>query len=165
MLFHFFNTLKRQCHCHIKKRVFRKVPKLGIGHAASNPAKTTFNIITPPPPQKKWSFFLGGGGVIFLEYFHEFLGLGYKKNFGKTLGQSRCFGIIIGQFRPLPAILWFGEIQKITDFQHFWANLAAFFFKIQFWTKLALESLKMIFLIFFRSWRWFILIFDPFWSF
>ena len=116
----------------------------------------------PPPKKKKWPFL---GGVIFLEYFHEFLGLGHKKNFGKTLGQSRCFGIIIGQFRPLPAILWFGEIQKITDFQHFWANLATFFFKIQFWTKLALESLKMIFLTFFRSWRWFILIFDPFWSF
>ena len=65
-------------------------------HAASNPAKTTFNIITPPPsPQNGLFFFLGGGGgVIFLEYFHEFLGLGHKKNFRKTLGQSRCFGSI-----------------------------------------------------------------------
>ena len=120
------------------------------------------HLINLPPPQKKWPF-LGGGS--FLKYFHEFLGLGHKKNFGKTLGQRWCFGIIIGQFRPLPAILWFGEIQKIRDFQYFWANLATFFFKIQFWTKLALEAFKMIFLTFFRSWRWFILIFDPFWSF
>ena len=43
---------------------------------------------------------LGGGRVNFLEYFHEFLGLGHKRNFGKTLGQSRCFGIIIDYFRP-----------------------------------------------------------------
>ena len=61
------------------------------------------HLISPPP--KKWPFFFGGGGGDFLEYFHEFLGLGHKKNFGKTLGQSQCFGIIIGQFRPLPAIL------------------------------------------------------------
>ena len=62
------------------------------------------HLISSPP--QKWPFFFGGGGgVIFLEYFHEFLGLGHKKNFGKTLGKSRCFGIIIGQFRPLPAIL------------------------------------------------------------
>ena len=54
-------------------------------------------------PLQNGIFFFGGGGI-FLEYFHEFLGLGHKKNFGKTLGQSRCFGIIIGQFRPLPAI-------------------------------------------------------------
>ena len=46
-----------------------------------------------------------GGGVSFLEYFHEFLGLGHKKIFGMTLGQSRCFEKFIGQFRPLPAIL------------------------------------------------------------
>ena len=56
----------------------------------------------PPPPKKKWPFL---GGVRFLEYFHEFLGLEHKKNFGKNLGQSRCFGIIIGRFRPLLAIL------------------------------------------------------------
>ena len=103
--------------------------------------------------------------IIFLEYFHGFLGLGHEKNFGKTLWQSRCFGIIIGQFRPLPPILSLCEIQKIWDFQYFWANLATFFFKIRFWTKLVLEPLKMFFLTLFRSWRWFISIFDPFVSF
>jgi branched-subunit amino acid transport protein AzlD len=41
-------------------------------------------------------FFFLGGGVMIVEYFHEFLGLGHKTNFWKTLGQSRCFGIIIG---------------------------------------------------------------------
>ena len=130
-------------------------------HAASKLAKTTFNKFTPPPP--KWPFL--GGGVSFLEYFHEFLGLGHKKIFGMTLGQSRCFEIVIGQFRPLPAILWIWEIQKIWNFQYFWAILATFFFKIRFWTKLVLESLNMVFLTFFRSWRWFISIFDSFLSF
>ena len=47
----------------------------------------------PPPP--KWPFW-GGGGRKILEYFHEFSGLGHKKIFGMTLGQSRCFEIIIG---------------------------------------------------------------------
>ena len=52
--------------------------------------------------------------------------------------------------------LWLWEIQKIWDFQYFWANFATFFFKIRFWKKLVLEPLKMVFLTFFRSWRWFI---------
>ena len=84
---------------------FEKTENCFIFHATSKLAKTTFNKFTPPPPKKKWPFFLGGGGVSFLECFHEFLGLGHKKKFGKTLAQSQCFGIIIGQFRPLPAIL------------------------------------------------------------
>ena len=41
------------------------------------------HLISSPHP-----LFFGEGGVIFLEYFHEFLGLGQKKTFGKTLGQS-----------------------------------------------------------------------------
>ena len=127
-------------------------------HAASNPAKTTFNLITPPPP-KKMAF---GGGGDFFEIFSWIFGFGTQKKFWKDFGAKPMFW---NNYRPLPAILWFGEIQKITDFQHFWANLATFFFKIQFWTKLALESLKMIFLTFFRSWRWFILIFIHFGAF
>ena len=51
-------------------------------HAASKLAKTTFNKFTPPP--KKKAFW--GEGVSFLEYFHEFWGLGHKKNIRKTLG-------------------------------------------------------------------------------
>ena len=85
----------------------------------------------PPPPQKKKAlfFFLGGGGWFFLEYFHEFLGLGHKKNFGKTLGQSRCFGIIIGQFRPLPAIfvIW-GNSKKCFFWQNILPKLRCFCF-------------------------------------
>ena len=96
------------------------------------------HLINLPPPPQNGPF--GGGGKIF-GYFHEFLGLEHKKNFGKTLGQSRCFGIIIGRFRPLLAILWLREIQNIWDFHYFWANLATFFFKIQFWPKLVLEPL------------------------
>ena len=119
------------------------------------------HLINLPPPKMA----LFWGGVSFLEYFHEFLGLGHKKIFVMTLGQSRCFEIVIGQFRPLSAILWIWEIQKIWNFQYFWANLATFFFKIRFWTKLVLESLNMVFLTFFRSWRWFISIFDSLLSF
>jgi len=44
-----------------------------------------------------------------LEYFHEFLGLAHKNILVKTLGQSRCFGIIIGQFRPFCD---FGKFKK-----------------------------------------------------
>ena len=87
------------------------------------------HLINLPPPPPKMAL-LGGGK--FLEYFHEFLGLGHKKIFGMTLGQSQCFEIIIGQFRPLPAILWIWEIQKIWNFQYFWANLATFFSKYDF---------------------------------
>jgi hypothetical protein len=61
-----------------------------------------------------------------LDYFHDFLSLGHKNNFGKTLGQSQCFGIIIGQFRPLPAILWLCEIQTIWDFHYFGPNWSHF---------------------------------------
>ena len=72
--------------------------------------------INLPPPKKKWRFFFWGGGVSFLEYFHEFFGLGHKKNFGKTLGQSRCFGIIIGHFRPFYD---FGKFKKSGIFSIF----------------------------------------------
>ena len=60
---------------------------------------------------------LGGGK--FLEYFHEFLGLGHKKIFGMTLGQSRCFEIIIGQFRPLRPFYEFGKFKKSGIFSIF----------------------------------------------
>ena len=126
-------------------------------HAASNPAETTFNIITPP----KMAFFFWGGGDFF-GIFSWIFGFGRQKKFWKDFGAKP---MLWHNYRPIPDIFWFGEIQKIRDFQYFWANLATFFFKIQFWTKLALESLKMIFLTFFRSWRWFILIVDLFWSF
>ena len=58
--------------------------------------------------------------------------------------------MLIGRFRPIPADLCIFEIQKIWDFQYFWANLATFFFKMRFWAKLVLELLKMFFLRFFR---------------
>ena len=84
-------------------------------------------LISSPPP-----FFFGGGEVIVLENFHEFLGLGHEKNFGKTLGQSRCFGIIIGQFRPLPAIFDLGKFKKSGIFSIFGQIWRLFFSKYNF---------------------------------
>ena len=87
-------------------------------------------ISSPPPPQKKKNgLFFWGGGVIFLEYFHEFLGLGHKKNFGKTLGQSQCFGIIIGHFRPFCD---FGKFKKSRIFSIFGQIWQLFFSKYNF---------------------------------
>ena len=68
--------------------------------------------LSPPSPPKKKPFF----GGKFFEIFHEFLGLGHKKPFGKTLGQSRCFGIIIGQFKPFCD---FGKFEKSGIFSIF----------------------------------------------
>ena len=81
----------------------------------------------PPPPKKKWPFFWGG--VSFLEYFHEFLGLGHKKIFGMTLGQRRCFEIIIGQFRPFYE---FGKFKKSAIFSIFGQIWQLFFSKYDF---------------------------------
>ena len=53
-------------------------------------------ISSPPPP--KWPFL--GGGVIFLEYFHEFLGLGHKKKIWKDFGAKPMFW---NNYRPIPA--------------------------------------------------------------
>jgi hypothetical protein len=47
--------------------------------------------------------------------------LSQQKNSGKNVEQAETFDMLIGQFRP------FYEIQKIWDFQYFWANLATFF--------------------------------------
>jgi hypothetical protein len=49
------------------------------------------------------------------------------KLFGEILEQARSFGIQINHFWSILANLWFFEIQKIWDFQYFWANLATFF--------------------------------------
>ena len=130
-------------------------------HAASNPAKTTFNIITPPQN----GLFLGGGGGDFFGIFSWIFGFGTQKKFWKDFGAKPVFW---NNYRPIPAtsghfVIWGNS--KNQGFSVFLGKFGNFFFKIQFWTKLALESLKMIFLTFFRSWRWFILIFDPFWSF
>ena len=75
------------------------------------------HLINLPPPQN--GPFGGGGGKI-LEYFHEFLGLEHKKNFGKTLGQSRCFGIIIGRFRPFYDFVKFKKYGIFTIFGQIW---------------------------------------------
>ena len=37
-----------------------------------------------------------------------------------------------GQFWQILVNLWLFEIQKIWDFQYFWANFATFFFKMRF---------------------------------
>jgi hypothetical protein len=44
------------------------------------------------------------------------------------LGEKTNSGVLWNNYRPISAILCFCEIQKIWDFQYFWANLASFFF-------------------------------------
>ena len=61
--------------------------------------------------------------------------------------------------RPLYRHLNFQKSQK---FQQFWANFGTFFFKISFWSNIGKISQKMVFLRFFSSWRWFLLIFEQF---
>ena len=102
-------------------------------------------IILPPPK----GLFLGGGGKVF-RISPSFLVLKQKQHFGKSMELAGIFDDQFGRFGPIPANLWLFEIQKICDFQCFWANLATFFFKMRFWAKLVLESLKMVFLRFFR---------------
>ena len=70
-----------------------------------------------------------GGGVIFLEYFHEFLGLEHKKIFGKTLGQSRCFGIIIGRFGQVSGHFVTLGNSKNVGFSVFLGKFGNFFFQ------------------------------------
>ena len=57
------------------------------------------------------------------------MSLEQKMFIGKALDQAGTFGIQIGRFWPISANLWLFEIQKICDFQYFWANLATFFFQ------------------------------------
>ena len=47
--------------------------------------------------------------------------------FGESMELAEIFDGQFGQFGPIPANLWPFEIQKICDFQCFWANLATFF--------------------------------------
>ena len=52
------------------------------------------------------------------------------------------FGIQIGRFWLISAILWLFEIQKIWDFQYFWANLATFFFQNAILSKIGPRTIK-----------------------
>ena len=117
-------------------------------------SQTTFNNFTPPP-QKRGLFF--GGGKVF-GIFPSIFCVRTKFFFWWKYEASRNFWWVI---RPILTNLWLFEIQKIWDFQYFWANLATFFFKMRFWAKVVLEPLKMCFLRLFRSWRWCISIFYP----
>ena len=99
------------------------------------------NFSLPPPPSKK---------------------KGPQKIFWKDFGTKPMFW---DNYRPLPAILWLCKIQKILSFSVFLGKFGnLFFFKIRFSAILVLEPLKMFFLTLFRSRRWFISIFDPFFS-
>jgi hypothetical protein len=69
------------------------------------------------------------GGVRFLIHLLQFLVLEQKKIFGKSMELAEIFDDQFGRFGPIPANLWPFEIQKICDFQYFWANLATFFFQ------------------------------------
>ena len=115
-------------------------------HAASKLAKMTFNKFTPPPQKKRP--FCGGGGKFF-GIFSWIFGFGTQKKIWKDFGAKSMFCN-----------------SKNLGFSVFLGKFGNFFlFKIQFWTKLVLEPLKMVFLIFFKSWRWFTSIFYPFLSF
>ena len=96
-----------------------------------------------PPPQKKSRLFLGGVAV--LEFFHQFLSLGDKKNFGKNLGQAGTFEIFFGRIsailRPQTTI----EIWKICDFvifEHNWAHFGKFFFQNEIFVEIGPQNTK-----------------------
>ena len=109
----------------------------------------TFNNFTPPP--KRGVFFWGGGNFFWIiSWNFEF---GTKTFFWWDFGASRNFWETNQPISINSADLWLFEIQKVRYFQYFWANLPTFFFKMRFWAKLVLESLKMDFLRLFRSWR------------
>ena len=65
-----------------------------------------------------------------------------QKNYGKNFEQAGTFDVLIGRFRPIPAILCFFEIQKIWDFQYFWANLATLFFQNAILSKIGPRPIK-----------------------
>ena len=81
----------------------------------------------PPPPLKKG--LLGGGGVSFLEYFHEFLGLGHKKTFCTNFGAKPMFW---NNYRPIPAtsghFVTLGNSKKL-GFSVFLGKFGNFFFQ------------------------------------
>ncbi len=54
------------------------------------------------------------------------------------------------------------NFQKSQKFLQFWANFGTFFFKMSFWSNTIKILQKMVFLRFFSSWRWFLLIFEQF---
>ena len=79
------------------------------------------------PPKKRAFFF--GGGVVFFNFFHEFLSVCDKKNFGKTLELTRPFGYKIGRLS-----VGFGhksnfKFSKITIFSFLKQNFGTFFFQ------------------------------------
>ena len=93
------------------------------------------------PPQKV--DFLGGVAV--LRYFHQFLSLGDKKNFGKNLGQLGTFEIFFGHISAISGHKTTIEFQKIRDFTHFWANLGKFwevFFQNEIFVKIGPQNTK-----------------------
>ena len=119
------------------------------------------HLINLPPPLQNGPF---GGGVSFWNIFRIF-GFRTQKNFWNDFGAKPMFW---NNYRPIPAtsghFMNLGNSKNL-EFSVFLGKFGNFFFKIRFWTKLVLESLNMVFLTFFRSWRWFISIFDPFLSF
>ena len=91
-------------------------------------------IIVPPPKGP----FLGGGEHFWDISFNFLSGLRTNLFFGKSIELAGISDRQFGRFGPIPANLWPFEIQKICNFQCFWANLATFFLKMRFWAKLVL---------------------------
>ena len=73
-------------------------------------------IILPPKSRLFW-------GVAVLRYFHQFLSLGDKKNFGKNLGQLGTFEIFFGQISAIFCTKTTIEISKIPDFGVIFAQI------------------------------------------
>ena len=97
------------------------------------------------PPSQKVPFW---GGEHFLNNFMNFWFWANKKILVRISSKPElliCLSADSGQS------MIFCNCKKTRDFQHFWANLVTFFFKMRFWAKLVLELLKMSFLRLFRS--------------
>jgi hypothetical protein len=54
--------------------------------------------------------------------------LGKQKNYGKNLGQSGTFNVLIGRFQLIPAILCFCKIQKTFGIFSILGQICATFF-------------------------------------
>ena len=77
-----------------------------------------------------------------MRYFHQFLSLGNKKNFGKNLGQPGTFEIFFGHISAISGHKTTIEFQKIRDFTHFWANFGKFFFQNEIFVKIGPQNTK-----------------------
>ena len=93
------------------------------------------NLISPPPTKK--GLFLGEGDCFGI--FSWFFGFGAQNNLGKTLGQSRCFGMIISQFRPFYDFVKFKKSGVFSLLEKIWQ---LFFFQITILSQIGPRTIK-----------------------